>query len=58
MWNDKPDGYPIPVQNLTGTGMYMNFYPRLRVYISTRNLFAGGWVIDLLDPNPTHYHRY
>jgi hypothetical protein len=49
MWNDKPDGYPIPARNLTGTGM--NFYPWVwvRVRISTRSLFAGGWVIALPD---------
>jgi hypothetical protein len=53
MWNDKPDGYPIPDQNPTGTGM--NFYPRVwvrvRVQISTHSLFAGGWVIALPEPD-------
>jgi hypothetical protein len=50
MWNDKPDGYPIPAWNPTGMGI--NFYPRVRVQvqISTRSLFAGGRVIALLDP--------
>jgi hypothetical protein len=58
MWNDKLDGYPIPVRNSTDTGM--NFYPRVwvRVQISTRNLFAGGQVIVLPDPNPTRCHPY
>jgi hypothetical protein len=39
--------------NPTGTGM--NFYPwvRVRVQISTRNLFAGGRVIALSDPLPS-----
>jgi hypothetical protein len=50
MWNDKPDGYPIPARNPMGTGM--NFYTRVRVQISTRNLFAGGRVIALPDPLP------
>jgi hypothetical protein len=26
MWNDKPDGYPIPAQHPMGTGMGINFY--------------------------------
>jgi hypothetical protein len=51
MWNDKPDGYPIPARNPTGTGM--NFYLWVRVQISTRSLFAGGRVITLLDPLPS-----
>jgi hypothetical protein len=34
----------------------MNFYPWVRVQISTRNLFAGGRVITLSDPNPTRCH--
>jgi hypothetical protein len=51
MWNDKPDGYLIPAQNSMGTGM--NFYPRVRVrvQISTHNLFTGGRVIALPYPN-------
>jgi hypothetical protein len=58
MWNDKPDGYPIPAQNPTGTGM--NFYPWVwvRVQISTRSLFASGRVIALPDPNLTRCHPY
>jgi hypothetical protein len=58
MWNDKPDWYLIPVRNPTGT--CMNFYPCVwvRVWISTRNLFADGWLIALPDPNPTRYHPY
>jgi hypothetical protein len=28
MWNDKPDGYPIPVRNPTGMGTDTNFYPQ------------------------------
>jgi hypothetical protein len=58
MWNDKPDGYPIPVQN--PTGMSMNFYPWVwvRVWISTCNSFAGGRVIALPDLNLTHCHPY
>jgi hypothetical protein len=54
IWNDKPDWYPIPTRNPTGTGI--NFYPQVlvRVQISTRNLFAGGRVIGL--PDPTRYH--
>jgi hypothetical protein len=53
MWNDKPDGYLIPAQNPTGTGM--NFYPQVwvRVWISTHNLFTDGRLIALPDPNPT-----
>jgi hypothetical protein len=60
MWNDKPDGYPIPARNPTGTGTGMNFYRWVwvRVQISTRSLFAGGWVITLPDPNSTRYHPY
>jgi hypothetical protein len=56
MWNDKPDGYPIPARNPMGTDM--NFYPlvRVRIQISTRSLFAGGRVITLPDPNPTRCH--
>jgi hypothetical protein len=48
MWNDKPDGYPIPARNPMGTGT--NFYPWVwvRVQIYTRNLFANGQV-----PYPT-----
>jgi hypothetical protein len=56
MWNDKPDGYPIPTRNPMGTGM--NFYPQVwvRVRISTRSLFVDGRVIILPDPNPTRCH--
>jgi hypothetical protein len=53
MWNDKPDGYPIPAWNPTGTGTGMNFYPWVRVQISIRSLFAGGRVIALPDPLPS-----
>jgi hypothetical protein len=56
MWNDKPDGYPIPARNLMSMGM--NFYPWVRVQISTRSLFASGRVIALPDPNPTRCHPY
>jgi hypothetical protein len=58
MWNDKPDGYPIPARNPTGMGTGMNFYPRVRVWvqISTRSLFAGGRVIALPDLNLTRCH--
>jgi hypothetical protein len=60
MWNDKPDGYPIPARNPMGMGTGMNFYPRIRVWvqISTRSLFAGGRVIALPNSNPTRYHLY
>jgi hypothetical protein len=58
MWNDKPDGYPIPARNLMGTDTGMNFYPWVWVQISTRNLFAGGRVIALPDLNPTRCHPY
>jgi hypothetical protein len=53
MWNDKPDGYPIPARNPMDTDM--NFYPwvRVRVQISTRSLFADGQVIALPDPLPS-----
>jgi hypothetical protein len=55
MWNDKFEGYPIPVRNLMGTGTCMNFYPRVwvRIRIFTCNLFPNGWVINLSDLNPT-----
>jgi hypothetical protein len=55
MWNDKPDGYPIPARNPTGMGTGMNFYPRVRVrvQISTHSLFADGRVIALPDPLPS-----
>jgi hypothetical protein len=58
MWNDKSDGYPIPARNPTGTST--DFYPQIwiRVQISTRSLFADGWVIALPDPNPTRWHPY
>jgi hypothetical protein len=58
MWNDKPDGYPIPAQNPMGMGTGMNFYPRVRVWVQifTRSLFADGRVIVLPDPNPTRCH--
>jgi hypothetical protein len=60
MWNDKPDGYPIPVRNPTGMGTGMNFYPWVQVWvqISTRSLFADERVIALPDPNPTRCHPY
>jgi hypothetical protein len=58
MWNDKPDGYPIPARNPMGTDMGMNFYPWVRVQISTRILFASGRVIALPDPNLTRCHPY
>jgi hypothetical protein len=51
MWNDKPDGYLIPAWSPTGTGM--NFYPRVWVQISTRNLFTDGRVITLSDTLPS-----
>jgi hypothetical protein len=51
MWNDNPDGYPIPAWNPMGTGT--NFYPRVRVRISTHSLFADGRVIALPDPLPS-----
>jgi hypothetical protein len=55
MWNDKPDGYPIPARNPTNTGMGMNFYPRvwIRVQISTRSPFVGRRVIALSNPLPS-----
>jgi hypothetical protein len=53
MWNEKLDGYPIPARNPTGTGTGMNFYPWIRVQISTRSLFAGGRVIALPDLLPS-----
>jgi hypothetical protein len=58
MWNDKPDRYPIPTQNLMGMDTGMNFYPWVWVWvrISTRSLFAGGRVIALPDPNQTRCH--
>jgi hypothetical protein len=59
MWNEKPDGYPIPTQNPMGTGTGMNFYPRVwvRVRIFTRSLFSAGWIIALPDPLPSlHGH--
>jgi hypothetical protein len=48
MWNDKSDGYSIPVWNLMGTDT--NFYPRIQ--ISIRSPF-DGWVITLTDPLPS-----
>jgi hypothetical protein len=36
----------------------MNFYPWIRVQISTRSLFTGGRVIALPDSNPTRCHPY
>jgi hypothetical protein len=56
MLNDKPDGYPIPARNPTGTSTGMNFYPRVRVQISTHNLFADRQVIALPNPTPTCCH--
>jgi hypothetical protein len=56
MWNDKPDGYPIPTRNPIGTGTGTDFYQWVWVQISTRNHFADGWVISLPDPNPTRCH--
>jgi hypothetical protein len=58
MWNDKSDGYSIPVWNPMGTDT--NFYPWVwvRVQISTHSLFAGGRVIALSNPNPTRCHPY
>jgi hypothetical protein len=43
-------------RNPMGTGM--NFYPRVRVQISIRNLFTGGRVIAIPDLNPTRCHPY
>jgi hypothetical protein len=53
MWNDKPDGYPIPARNPTGTGT--NFYLQVwvRVRISTRSLFTSERVITLPDLLPS-----
>jgi hypothetical protein len=51
MWNDKSDEYPITARNPTGTGI--NFYPQVRVQISTHSLFADRRVITLPDPNLT-----
>jgi hypothetical protein len=56
MWNDKFDGYPIPVQN--PMGMDTVFYPRVWVWIFTHNPFTDGRVITLPDPNPIHYHPW
>jgi hypothetical protein len=50
MWNDKLDGYLIPDRNPTGIGT--NFYPRVRIQISTHNLFADEQIITLTDSNP------
>jgi hypothetical protein len=47
MWNVKPDGYPIPVRNPTGTGT--NFYPQPLYW------WAGNCSTDL---NPTRCHPY
>jgi hypothetical protein len=52
MWNDKPDGYPIPARNPMGTGMNFYLWVRIRVQISTRSLFTGGRVITLPEPDP------
>jgi hypothetical protein len=54
MWNDKPDGCPIPARNPTGMDTGMNFYPQVWVWvqISTRSLFAGGRIIALPEPDP------
>jgi hypothetical protein len=54
MWNDKFDGYLIPSQNLMGTGMDMNFYPRVQVQIFSYRLFTNRQVITLLNVNPTY----
>jgi hypothetical protein len=56
MWNDKPDGYSIPIQNPTGTGM--NFYPRVQVQISTCSLFTDGRIIALPDLLPSLTSAY
>jgi hypothetical protein len=47
-----------PARNPMSTGM--NFYPQVwvQVRISTRSLFAGGWVIGLPNPNLTRCHPY
>jgi hypothetical protein len=47
MWNDKPDGYPIPGRNPMSTDMDMNVYPWVWVcvQISTRGLFTDGRII-------------
>jgi hypothetical protein len=54
----NPTGTRYPRQNPIGTGTGMSFYPQVRVQISTCNLFAGGRVIALPDPNPTCCHPY
>jgi hypothetical protein len=56
MWNDKPDGYPIPVQNSTGMNLYLRIWIQVRIF--THNLFANGWIIALSNLNPTCYHPY
>jgi hypothetical protein len=54
MWNDKPDGYPIPAQNPMGTDTGMDFHPWIWicVQISIHNPFTNGQVIILPDSNP------
>jgi hypothetical protein len=56
MWNDKPDGYLIPIRNPMGMGM--NFYPWVYVWLQiyTSNLFIDGQLITLFDLNPTRCH--
>jgi hypothetical protein len=47
MTNSTGTRYPMDM------GAGMNFYPRVRIQISNRNLFAGGRVIALPDPLPS-----
>jgi hypothetical protein len=54
----KSNGYPIPTKNPMDMGMGINFYPRIRVWISICDLFIDGWVIALPDLNLTRYHPY
>jgi hypothetical protein len=49
MWNNKTDGYPIPVRNLMGMGMH--FYLQVWIWIFIHNLFTDRWIITLSDSN-------
>jgi hypothetical protein len=52
MWNDKPNGYLIPIQNSMGISMSMNFYSQIQIKIFTHKLFIDIWIITLPDQPP------
>jgi hypothetical protein len=54
------DGYPKLVRNPMGTGMDINFYPRVRSQadIDSNHGYGCGRIFAISGPNPIRCHPY